>query len=110
MVESQYFLHLMSKIYKITSIKSYSLSMSQIFKLKSKIKIWFSQKIEFSCVIEILTMKLLKIRISYKPILFLGGTIKNATLWFSWTHWILKNHRKHLNEYFHFFLGIHLLI
>jgi hypothetical protein len=34
----------------------------------------------------------------------LGGTTRNFTLWFSWTHWTLKNHRKHLNEHFHNFL------
>jgi hypothetical protein len=32
---------------------------------------------------------------------FLGGTTKNVTPWFSWTHQALKNHRKHLNKHFH---------
>jgi len=41
---------------------------------------------------------------------FLGGTIRNITLWFSWTHWTLKNHKKHVNKYFHkYFSWIHLL-
>jgi len=40
----------------------------------------------------------------------LGGTTRNDTPWFSWTHWTLKNHRKHLNEHFHkTFFWIHLL-
>ncbi len=36
--------------------------------------------------------------------LSLGGTTKNVTLSFSWTHQTLKNHKKHLNEHFHKFL------
>jgi hypothetical protein len=35
----------------------------------------------------------------------LGGTPRNVTLWFSLTHWTLKNHRKHLNKYFHYFFN-----
>ncbi len=31
----------------------------------------------------------------------LGGTTRNITPWFSWTHQTLKKHRKHLNEHFH---------
>ncbi len=38
-----------------------------------------------------------------KTISSLGGTTRNITPWFSWTHQILKNQRKHLNEHFHFF-------
>jgi len=34
----------------------------------------------------------------------LGDTTRNVTTWFSWTHQILKHHRKHLNTYFHIFL------
>ncbi len=37
-------------------------------------------------------------------VLSLGGTIRDVTPWFSWTHQTLKNHGKHLNEYFHNFL------
>jgi hypothetical protein len=33
----------------------------------------------------------------------LSGTTKNVTLWFSWIHQTLKNHRKHLNKYCHIF-------
>jgi hypothetical protein len=35
----------------------------------------------------------------------LGGTIRNITFWFSWTHWTLKYHRTHLNKYFHFLMS-----
>jgi hypothetical protein len=35
----------------------------------------------------------------------LGGTIRNITLWFSLTHSIVKNHRKHFNKYFHNFFN-----
>jgi hypothetical protein len=42
-------------------------------------------------------------------IMSLGGTTRNITPWFSWTHWTLKNHRIHLNEHFHKFFWIHLL-
>jgi hypothetical protein len=33
----------------------------------------------------------------------LGGTNRNVTPWFSWTHRTLKNHKKHLNEHFYNF-------
>jgi hypothetical protein len=41
--------------------------------------------------------------------MYLGDTIRNVIPWFSWTHWTLENHRKHLNEHFHNFFWIHLL-
>jgi hypothetical protein len=35
----------------------------------------------------------------------MGGTFKNITSWFSWTHQFFLNHKKHFNKYFNFLIS-----
>jgi hypothetical protein len=62
----------------------------------------FCKLLHWSSILKpLLVCQVLQVQLSWRASLSLGGTTRNVTPWFSWTHQTLKNHRKHLNECFH---------